>query len=140
MVLLDDGTVWTWGWANTPWGILGTGNDQSDGSYRRVDGLPRIVAIDASFKSSLAIDADGRVWAWGDNEYGQCGNDVGAAVFSPVQVNGLANIVQVSGGGINCVAVDRDGHVWTWGDNEYGQLGTGRAGGKQLPAGAGLHR
>lgn len=129
VALSDDGMVWTWGWANTPWGILGTGNDQSDGSYRQVDGLPRIVAIDANFKSSLAIDADGRVWAWGDNEYGQCGSDIGPACPSPVLINGLANIVQVSDGGINCAAVDRDGHMWTWGDNKYGQLGTGRTGG-----------
>ncbi len=130
-VLMDDGSVYTWGWANTQWGILGTGSDQSDGSYHRVDGLPRIVAIDANFKTTLAIDADGRVWAWGDNEYGQCGNNNGVACSSPVLINGLANIVQVSCGGINCAAVDRDGHVWTWGDNKYGQLGTGRAGGRQ---------
>ncbi len=131
VVLLDDGTVWSWGWANTPWGILGTGNDQSDGSYRQVGGLPRIVAIDVSFKCSLAIDSDGRVWAWGDNEYGQCGSNTVVACMSPVLINGLTNIVQVSDGGINCAAVDRDGHVWTWGDNKYGQLGTGSAGGQR---------
>ncbi|OPY29965.1 MAG: Regulator of chromosome condensation (RCC1) repeat protein [Methanocella sp. PtaU1.Bin125] len=130
VVLLDDGTVWTWGWADTPWGILGTGSDQSDGGYRQVTGLPRIVAIDASFKTSLAIDADGRVWAWGDNEYGQCGNEGSAAFFSPVRIDGLSNIVQVSCGGINCAALDSDGHVWTWGDNKYGQLGAGGAYGK----------
>jgi alpha-tubulin suppressor-like RCC1 family protein len=129
VALLDDGSVWTWGWANTEWGILGTGNDQRDGSYRQVEGLPRIVAVDASFKTSLAIDADGRVWAWGANEYGQCGNNAGTACKSPMLINGLSNIVQVSCGGINCAAVDRDGHVWTWGDNKYGQLGTGRTGG-----------
>ena len=131
VVLTDDGIVWTWGQANTAWGILGTGQDQSDGGLRRVEGLPEIVAIDAKFKTSLAIDRDGRVWAWGDNEYGQCGNDASRTFSSPVLVNNLAHIVQVSCGGTNCAAVDESGHVWTWGDNEYGQLGTGWAGGKQ---------
>jgi alpha-tubulin suppressor-like RCC1 family protein len=128
VVLTEDGTVLTWGWANTAWGILGTGTDQSDGGLRRVDGLPRIVAIDAKFKTSLAIDADGRVWAWGDNEFGQCGNEGSRTFWSPVLVKNLAHIVQVSCGGLNCVAVDESGHVWTWGDNAYGQLGIGRTG------------
>jgi alpha-tubulin suppressor-like RCC1 family protein len=131
VVLTDDGAVWTWGWANTPWGILGTGSDQSDGSLHRLDALPAIVAVDAKFKTSLAIDKDGRVWAWGDNEFGQCGINGNKAVPSPVLVPNLAHIVQVSNGGLHCAAVDESGHVWTWGDNEYGQLGTGRTGSVQ---------
>jgi alpha-tubulin suppressor-like RCC1 family protein len=128
VVLMSDGTVYTWGGAGTSWGILGTGADQSDGSLRRVDGLPAIVAIEANFLTSLAIDKDGRVWAWGDNQYGQCGNSLSASYFSPVQINGLSHIVQVSNGGLHCVAVDDSGHVWAWGDNLYGQLGLGYTG------------
>ncbi|HEY3273977.1 MAG TPA: hypothetical protein VGJ92_09455 [Methanocella sp.] len=128
VVLTDDGAVWTWGWTDTPWGILGTGKDQSDGSLRRLDTLPKIVAVNAKFETSLAIDGDGRVWAWGDNSYGQCGKSGSASFSSPVLVPNLAHIVQVSGGGLHCAAVDENGHVWTWGDNLYGQLGTGRTG------------
>jgi alpha-tubulin suppressor-like RCC1 family protein len=117
-VLSDDGTVRTWGWANTPWGILGTGDNQG-GSLRPVDGLPAIAAVDSAFRTSLAIGRDGRVWAWGDNTYGQCGNSAGTNFPSPVQVTSLKNIVQVSCGGINGVAVDQDGDVWVWGDNKY---------------------
>jgi alpha-tubulin suppressor-like RCC1 family protein len=128
VVLTSDGMVYTWGATNTAWGVLGTGADQSDGSLRRVDGLPTIASIDACFKTSLAVDLDGRVWAWGDNEYGQCGNSQIASFSSPVLISGLSNIVQVSCGGLHCAAVDKDGHVWTWGDNLYGELGLGYTG------------
>lgn len=128
VVLTGDGAVYTWGGTDTSWGILGTGADQSDGSLRRVNGLPTIVAIDANFLTSLAVDRDGGVWAWGDNQYGQCGNSQIASFFSPVQINGLSHIVQVSNGDLHCAAVDDSGHVWTWGDNMYGQLGAGYAG------------
>ncbi len=128
VVLADDGTVWTWGWAGTAWGILGTGADQGDGGFRQVAGLSNIVAVDASFLTSLALDRDGHVWAWGDDRNDQCGVDATAACPSPVRIAGLERIVQVSCGGTGGAAVDQDGHVWAWGDNFYGQLGIGREG------------
>lgn len=128
VVLTSDGTVYTWGGTDTSWGILGTGADQSDGSLRRVNGLPAIRAIDANFLTSLAVDRDGRVWAWGDNQYGQCGDKLYSSYSSPKRIDGLEHIVQVSNGGLHCVAVDDSGHVWAWGDNLYGQLGLGNTG------------
>ncbi len=131
VVLISDGTVWTWGSADTNYGILGTGADQGDGSLRQVASLPTIKAIDANFKTSFAVDTDGRVWAWGDNEKGQCGNGQFADYSAPVLINGLKDIVQVSCGGLHCVALDKNGNVWVWGDNYYGQLGLGYSGAPQ---------
>ncbi|MGC9940556.1 MAG: RCC1 repeat- and reductase domain-containing protein [Verrucomicrobiota bacterium] len=137
MVLLADGSVWTWG-SNVA-GKLG--NNQSSANYGdnsfdsylpvKVHGpgnvgyLNSIIAVSAGEAVNTALRADGTVWAWGDNEFAQLGNGTTNDAWTPVQVIGLTNIVGISGRGYHTLALKSDGTVWAWGWNYYGQLGIG---------------
>lgn len=130
IVLMSDGTVYTWGdsKSHAAWGILGTGENFTDGSISQVKNLSWIVAVDTQFLTSLAIDQYGNVWAWGENANGNCGDGTNVIRFVPVKVKNLSNISHVSAGSGHCVAVDKDGNVWAWGRNKYGELGIGYTG------------
>lgn len=130
IVLMNDGTVYTWGdsKSDVAWGILGTGENPTDGSISQVKDLSGIVAVDTQFLTCLAIDQDGNVWAWGENANGNCGDGTNVVRSAPVKVKNLSNISQVSAGSGHCVAVDKDGNVWAWGRNKYGELGVGYTG------------
>ena len=137
MVLLADGSVWTWG-SNVA-GKLG--NNQSSANYSdnsfdsylpiKVHGpgnvgyLNSIIAVSAGEGHNTALRSDGTVWAWGDNEFAQLGNGNTNNAWTPVQVSGLTNVVAISGRGYHTLALKSDGTVWAWGWNYYGQLGIG---------------
>jgi alpha-tubulin suppressor-like RCC1 family protein len=88
-----------------------------------VNGVPAIVAIDASFLTSLAIDRDGHVWAWGDNLYGQVGlGRTGPSEYTPVKVP-IDNVKMVSAGNGFTAALKNDGTVRARGFNSGGLIG-----------------
>ena len=135
MVLLADGSVWTWG-SNVA-GKLG--NNQSSANYsdnsfdsylpikvhgpNNVGYLNSIIAVSAGEGVNTALRSDGTVWAWGDNEFAQLGNGTTNNAWTPVQVSGLTNVVAISGRAYHTLALKADGTVWAWGWNGYGQLG-----------------
>jgi alpha-tubulin suppressor-like RCC1 family protein len=135
MVLLADGSVWTWG-SNVA-GKLGnnqSSTNYSDNSFDRylpikvhgpnnVGHLNSIIAVSAGEGINTALRSDGTVWAWGDNEFAQLGNGTTNNAWTPVQVSGLTNIVAISGRAYHTLALKADGTVWAWGWNVYGQLG-----------------
>jgi alpha-tubulin suppressor-like RCC1 family protein/Leucine-rich repeat (LRR) protein len=113
LVLMDDGTVWSWG-ANYS-GQLGDGTEDDSAIPVQVQGLTGIVAIDAGGNESLALKNDGTVWAWGRNGCGQLGDGTQDDSAIPVQVQGLTNVVEIASGfGFNAALKD-DGTVWNWG-------------------------
>ena len=135
MVLLADGSVWTWG-SNVA-GKLGNNlssvdyNDTSHDSFlpikvhgpNNVGYLNSIIAVSAGEGVNTALRSDGTVWAWGDNEFAQLGNGTTNNAWTPVQVSGLTNVVAISGRAYHTLALKSDGTVWAWGWNAYGQLG-----------------
>jgi len=137
MVLLADGSVWTWG-SNVA-GKLG--NNQSSANYsdnsfdsyfpiqvhgpNNVGYLNSVIAVSAGEGHNTALRSDGTVWAWGDNEFTQLGNGNTNNAWTPVQVSGLTNVVAISGRGYHTLALKSDGTVWAWGWNAEGQLGNG---------------
>ncbi len=94
VVVLADGTVWTWG-ANTA-GELGDGTKTARFTPAQVPGLSGIVTVSQFSDHVLALRSDGTVWAWGGNGSGQSGQDGSAEQFTPVQVQGLGGITAVS--------------------------------------------
>jgi hypothetical protein len=86
---------------------------------------PPIVAIDAGYYHSLALDKDGMVWAWGDNEDGQLGDGTTTDRWTPIKVRDIRSIKAISAGCGHSLALDKDGMVWAWGENYRGQLGDG---------------
>ncbi len=84
LALLNDGTVWAWGYNFS--GQLGSGGEiatifslvnrpvkviKSDGTQLGTkEKIKKIIAIG---NSSYAVDTSGQLWAWGDNTFGQLG-------------------------------------------------------------------
>jgi alpha-tubulin suppressor-like RCC1 family protein len=71
LALMDDGTVWTWGWNGE--GQLGNGTTVQSATPVQVTWLDDITAISAGMAHSLALRNDDTVWAWGFNLHGQLG-------------------------------------------------------------------
>lgn len=120
-VLLNDGSVMCAG-ANI---LGGLGNDGSSNLIafepQKVKYLKNIVDIKATFKTNIALDANGEVWQWG--------LDIGKTTssFSPVKIDELKNIVAVSGSndGDHFLALDEFKNCFAWGTNNWGQCGDG---------------
>ncbi|MGC9314310.1 MAG: T9SS type A sorting domain-containing protein [bacterium] len=135
LVLMEDGSVYSWG-ANSD-GQLGTGDTFESHvpvRVRDITGsgyLGEIVDISAGNGFSLALAEDSTVYAWGANDYGQLGNGTILPSSLPVQVvdssgtSSLSRIVAISGGSYGCLALDVSGGIWSWGSNREGALGRG---------------
>ncbi|MBF0622237.1 MAG: peptidylprolyl isomerase [Magnetococcales bacterium] len=124
MALSADGTVLAWGWN----GDGQIGND-SVGQYTlepvQVSNISNIIAIEAGWSHSLALDADGAVWAWGSNTRNQLGQVGNTNATTPVQITALpSTITRISSGLDSVIATASDGSVYGWGYNGWGQLGT----------------
>jgi alpha-tubulin suppressor-like RCC1 family protein/pimeloyl-ACP methyl ester carboxylesterase len=81
LALLNDGTVWAWGF--NAFGQLGDGTTQPRQRPVQVSGLTDVIAIATNYTYSLAMKADGTVWTWGD---GSSGMLPGVDVHVPQQV------------------------------------------------------
>ncbi|MCD6594416.1 T9SS type A sorting domain-containing protein [bacterium] len=135
LVLLDDGTVWTWG--NNCCGQLGNGTTDSSNVPIQVHGvdnigyLDNIIDISAGFYYSLARSVDGSVFAWGNNDYGQLGDgnviqrNIPVQVLDSAGIGFLANIIEISAGALHCAAIRNDSTIFVWGGNRGGELGIG---------------
>ena len=122
--LLNDGTVWVWGW--NIFRHLGTGSkDEYITAPEQVQNLGDVITVAAGVSHALALKKDGTVWAWGKNWYGQLGNGRGENEFRktrkledddfPSKIPGLKRIKQVSAGYFRSLALAEDGTVWRWG-------------------------
>jgi len=126
IAVLEDGSVWNWGWNIS--GQLGNGTTLDQISPVQAGGLSDVVAVSAGFDHNLALKSDGTVWAWGGNGGGKLGDGTETDRKTPVQVSGLTGVVAVSAGANHSLALKEDGTVWGWGWNDVGQLGNGTSG------------
>lgn len=116
--------VFGWG-VQENWIVCPRSNEACNRSPYAVPGLTKIIRLDASDVSNLAIDASGHVWGWGDNERGELGDGTTKPRAIPVKVRGVDHVVQTATGNSDAVALKANGTVWAWGNNGEGQLGTG---------------
>ncbi len=135
LVLMEDGSVYSWG-ANSD-GQLGTGGTLESHVPVRVRDLTGsgylegIVDIAAGNGFSLALAEDSTVYAWGTNDFGQLGDGTILPSSLPVRVvdssgtSSLSRIVAISAGSFGCLALDVSGGIWSWGSNREGALGRG---------------
>ena len=90
VALLNDGTVWAWGYNNS--GQLGDGTTTNRSTPVQVKGpggagyLMGVTAIATGDSHSVALLNDGTVWAWGENFYGSLGDGSTTKSAAPVQV------------------------------------------------------
>lgn len=123
LALLDDGTVYAWGFGEN--GRLGNGTSDSSNVPVKVK-IRNVKSISAGYDHSLALKNDGTVWAWGYNGFGELGNgsdDINSSV--PVRVANLTGVKAVSAGQNFSLALMENGTVRSWGYDVYGQLGNG---------------
>lgn len=124
LAVLNDGTVWAWGW--NEFRHLGTGIDEDYLEVAQpVHQIKDVLSASIGVAHILAVKKDGSCWAWGKNWYGQLGTvDSSERPDSdfPVQVPGLSGIKQVSAGYFYSMALSEDGSVYRWGgygNSEY---------------------
>ena len=121
LFLKEDSTIW--GCGENTYGELGQDPPPySVSSPILINGINSIVAIDAGFGTSLALDKVGNLYAWGANYWGQLGIGSTQNKATPTLVSGLSNVIDFSAE-TTSYAVTSDGKVWGWGRNKYGELG-----------------
>ena len=112
VVLLANGTVWTWG-GNTS-GQLGNGTNNTSTIPTQVSGITNAIAIKGYHMGNVALLQNGTLRAWGASTAQLDGGPVGDSNI-PIAVNGLVNVVQIEAGGSNVLARIDNGTVWGWG-------------------------
>jgi alpha-tubulin suppressor-like RCC1 family protein len=86
LVILTDGSLWSWG--DNQAGALGTGTRQSQATPVQFSPPPgvRYVRLATGSKTSYAISSGGRVYAWGVSRVGQVGNGHPRTMLNPVMI------------------------------------------------------
>lgn len=133
LVLMDDGSVLTWGL--NAYGQLGNGyTNLSSIAVKAVDtngvALSGILSVAAGDQHSLAIKSDHTVLAWGFNFYNGLGNGTTTNSNHAVPVLtsagvALTGINAIAAGEGHSLAVDSNGKAWAFGFGSDGQLGSG---------------
>jgi len=145
-VILDDGSVKTWGsnsHGQLGQGIAGSPNSQGDEAGEMGDDLAKVelgtgrtaVRIAAGSYHTAVILDDGSVKVWGKNQNGQLGqgnrtqlgyyaSDMGDNL-TPVDLGTGKTAVAIAAGTEHTAVILNDGSVKAWGFNTYGQLGLG---------------
>lgn len=99
IVLLQDGTAWTFG--SDKWGQIGNGSPRHSHPTRYHVAIPgeTIVAVAASGHDTYAADSHGDLWEWGDNSLGRLGDPsiTQGKVSSPTESNAVSGVFSVSG-------------------------------------------
>jgi hypothetical protein len=133
LALLDDGTVYAWGYNHV--GQLGVGSTTPTYSTTPLKvNLPsgvNVKAIASGPWHNLALVDNGTVYAWGHNDLGQLASSPQNPPWSPTpaEVKNLpagAKVIDISAGGwgegAHSLALLDNGKVYGWGFNGYGQL------------------
>ncbi|MDR6691826.1 hypothetical protein J2X55_002756 [Microbacterium sp. 1154] len=125
--LLDDGTVWTWGYNVGNLGIGNTDNQVLPQLVTFPDGV-RITSLGqilGDTQTMFVIDQNGAVWDWGINSNGQLGDGSTENTTRPHVIPDL-RVLYLSSMGAHVIAEGTDGSVWSWGDGSDSQVGDHR--------------
>ena len=128
IVLLEDGTVWSWGYNDS--GQLGRSlpKDALTLLPEKIESLSRIVKISGYVQIYNAVSEEGDLVAWGQAIHGsERDGPLLKTATSPVLIKKKANIKYMASGGETMAYVDRAGQVWFWMSNSSGQFGNGKS-------------
>ena len=91
------------------------------------------IFVEAGYRHSFALDADGTLWAWGAGEYGRLGTGSSLTAYEKEKVE-LEDVVEASAGWYHSLFRTADGGVYAAGCNyDYGQLGDGSGLDRSMP-------
>lgn len=121
LVVLSDGTVWSWG--TNRYGQLGHGNNEDCNLPKKIDMLSNIVDISTNDYFVIALDDVGNVYTWGSNASGQIGNGNYTSTYDntnfdmnvPYKVEQLPKCVQIGASNGRATALTQDGKIYVWG-------------------------
>lgn len=129
LVLLDNGTVMSWG-KNTK-GQLGDGTTVDRLVPVSVSGLSNVKSIAAGFgpggdvnvfggNQSFAVLDDGTVWSWGYNRNGELGQPY-PWISTPAPIAGASGIREMVAGTLASYAIGEDGKAYSvgWNGSDY---------------------
>lgn len=111
--LVEDGSVWCWGYNEG--GQLGDGTKFDRARPAPVVGLPSARSIAAGGAFTCASTTDGAAYCWGNGELGQLGDGGTVDRATPAPVPGVAGVDRVFGGIWGACAILETGAVWCWG-------------------------
>lgn len=91
VAVLEDGSAWAWG--DVGWGALGveTGLNEIRTSPTRIQGLPPIHEVEATFAQLAFVAVDGSVWYLGETVFG-VDNPPGPEPFPIADIHGVAQV------------------------------------------------
>ena len=107
-VILQDGTLWTWGYNSV--GQLGDGTTVT--RFAPVKVMDDVISVSAGASHTVALKADGSLWAWGSNLFGQLGDGTRVDRLTPVKV--MDNVTAVLAGAYFTTAVKEGEKPWVW--------------------------
>lgn len=103
LVLLEDGSVYSWGHNN--FGELGLGHAGDIYVPTKIETLDMVRWIGADHDVSWAVTEDGKLWGFGENQFGLLANSNEIAIGSPTEVFGLVDVRAVASGATWAVAI-----------------------------------
>jgi alpha-tubulin suppressor-like RCC1 family protein len=136
--LLQDGSLWAWGYNGDGQVGDGTSDDRSlpvrvcelNQNGACTTPLTGVGFIAAGCEHWLALKGDGSLWAWGSNYSGQLGDGTTDDRDHAVKV--LEGVTKIAPGCESSYALKSDGGLYAWGYNGSGQLGDGTSGDDRL--------
>eukprot|EP00413_Alexandrium_margalefii_P017928 CAMPEP_0204529112 /NCGR_PEP_ID=MMETSP0661-20131031/9884_1 /ASSEMBLY_ACC=CAM_ASM_000606 /TAXON_ID=109239 /ORGANISM="Alexandrium margalefi, Strain AMGDE01CS-322" /LENGTH=818 /DNA_ID=CAMNT_0051535119 /DNA_START=37 /DNA_END=2493 /DNA_ORIENTATION=+ len=123
VVLLRDGSVWTWGLNNH--GQIGDGTRKNRYAPVRPQVVAGVAWVAATDRGTLFTLRDGSVLGAGANNWGQLGTGDMVDKYVPAVVKGVGNVTRAFGKERTVFFLLQDGTVRATGENRYGQLGDG---------------
>jgi hypothetical protein len=124
--LLNDGTVWSWGYNDS--GMLANGHGSNTNVPGPILGLTRIVELCASKDTTyaMALRDDGVLWGWGNGDQGGLAQSSPVPRNFPVQITGIPKIKSILCIGRTWPSTNvlaQDGSIWSWGYDSNYRLG-----------------
>lgn len=129
LVLLDDGTVWTWGQDQS--GVLGRRAPNAVfPTPGRIANLTDVVDLRLGQLNVMALTTDGTVYTWGRNIEGQLGIDLEPTTVGDTQLRATPQRVDllpepaiaISAGTEHDLVIGESGSLYGWGTNDEYQL------------------
>ena len=117
-ILLEDGSLWSWGKGSGGWTAQGT--LQNSLKPKRVDGLSKVVKMN----SYSANTENGDLYIWGMYTFEGKMSSNRNNISKPIKVMRNIRVSQYAEGNENAF-ISSQGDAWFWGSNYLAQFGTG---------------